>query len=135
MKNSVVSLVYGIGKKAKSVEYSCSNSDALNPLVKQISLSIPLITSVTLKTKQKKELYSIYVGKEFYLNCSNDYYIEKYDLDAEELERFKDAGYERVCLLNYKKYDPVIIGLKKSDKVVPDYYALKSNMTKLLQLF
>lgn len=135
MKNFEVSLVYGIGKKAKTKEYSFSSSDILKPLVRQISLSIPLITSITLKTKQQEELYSIYVGKEFHLNCFDEYYIEKYDLNVEELERFRDAGYERVCLLNYKKYDPVIIGLKKEDKVVPDYYALKSNMTKLLQLF
>lgn len=137
MQNAHLSFVYGIGKQARTKEYSFYNSCFLEPLNKQSSLSIPLITSVTLKAKnvfEQQELFSIYVGKEIYLNCYNDYYIDKYDIDVDELERYRDAGYERVCLLNYKKYDLVMIGLRKQDRVVPDYYALKRDLMRLLQL-
>ena len=84
--------------------------------------------------ERKKNLFSIYVGKEIALDAQSKYYIEKYDLDKEELARFKQRGYERVCLLNFKKYDLILIGLKKQDRVVPDYYALKNNLAKLERL-
>lgn len=137
MENTKLSLVYGIGSHACTKEYFFSSSSFLNPLQKQISSSFPFITSITVKAmnqKKKRELFSIYVGKELNLNAYNDSYIEKYDIDLEELERLRDAGYERVCLLNYKKYDSVMIGLKKRDKVVPDYYALKRNLLNLERL-
>ena len=79
-------------------------------------------------------MFSIYVGKELRLNATNDYYVSKYDLDEGELIRLRNEGYTRVCLLNYKKYDLVMVGLHKEDKVVPDYFALKRNLTKLKQL-
>lgn len=137
MENEKLSLVYGIGTHAYTKEYFFSSSSFLKPLQKQISSSFPFITSITvnaMKEKKKRELFSIYVGKELNLHAYNDYYIQKYDLDLQELERFRDAGYDRVCLLNYKKYDLVMIGLKKSDKVVPDYYALKRNLMNLERL-
>ena len=128
------SCYYGYGKQGKSKEYTFYNSCFLEPLQKQISSSIPLITSVTLTSSSKKALFSIYVGKELYLSSIDDYYIEKYDLDIEELERFSDAGYQRICLLNYKKYDVVLIGLGPNDRVVSDYFALKREMVKLMKL-
>jgi len=132
-----LSLTYGIGKCAKTKEYQFYNSQFLEPLKKQISISIPLITSATLHSSfehKKQPLFSIYVGKELNTHCSNNYYLDKYDLDEEELERYRDAGYERVCLLNYKKYDVVLIGLNKEDKVVSDYYALRRDLLKLNQV-
>ena len=84
--------------------------------------------------KRKNKLFSIYVGKELQLNATNDYYVSKYDLDEEELIRLRNEGYTRVCLLNYKKYDLVMVGLHKSDRVVPDYFALKRNVIKLKKL-
>lgn len=125
--------VYGIGRLGKSKEYSFYNSSFLSPLQKQLNLTVPLITSITLKVHQR-EICSIYVGKELFLNSMNEYYIKKYDLDVEELERFHDAGFERVCLLNYKKYDTFLIGLHKRDQVVSDYYALKRKLEKLMKL-
>ena len=137
MKYTNLSFVYGIGKQARTREYSIYQSEFLIPLQKQLSLSFPLITSITLQKEEehlKKELFSIYVGKEITLNRLNDYYIQKYDIDEDELERFRDAGYERVCLLSYKKYDLVLVGLKKQDKVVSDYFALKRNLLRLEKL-
>lgn len=137
MKQTNLSLIYGIGKKAYTKEYSLNQDCFLKPLQKQISLSFPLVTSVTLRVKKSKiskDLFSIYVGKELNLKNYNDYYIQKYDLDLDELERLRDAGFERVCLLNYKKYDLVLIGLQKDDIVVPDYYALKRNILNLEKL-
>ena len=34
-------------------------------------------------------------------------------------------GFKRACLLNYKKYDQIIVGVGEKDIVVPDYFALK----------
>jgi len=138
MKNAKLSLVYGIGAQAKSKEYSLYEKNLWDPLKKQEHLSFPVITSITVRATipkyKKNDLFSIYVGKELNLRHFNDYYLQKYDLDEEELMDFKNQGYERVCLLNYKKYDLVMIGLKKFDKVVPDYYALKRDVTKLEKL-
>lgn len=128
--------VYGIGRLGKTKEYSCYTSNFLVPLNKQLQNQVPLITSITLSVNSssfKRKLFSIYVGKELNLNSINDYYIEKYDLDQEELEKFRDAGYGRVCLLNYKKYDTFLIGLKSRDRVVPDYYALKRKLDQLIK--
>ncbi|MCI8575498.1 MAG: hypothetical protein HFI09_03420 [Bacilli bacterium] len=139
MSNATLSLFYGIGSKAKTREYLLSSERCFEPLQKQNLLSFPLITSITvratLKDQQRKsKLFSIYVGKELRLDAYNDYYIEKYGLDADELMRFRLEGYERVCLLNYKKYDVVMVGLHEEDKVVPDYFALKRDLAKLKQL-
>lgn len=139
MKNTTLSLFYGIGSSAKTKEYLFSNENYLNPLEKQSLMSFPLITSITIRAiskenKKRNNLFSIYVGKEIFLHAMNDYYISKYDLDEDELIRLRSEGYDRVCLLNYKKYDLVMVGLNKCDKVVPDYYALKRDITKLKKL-
>lgn len=139
MQNATFSLYYGIGSVAKTREYLLSSERCFEPLYKQSSLSFPLITSMTVRAiskdkKKKNNLFSIYVGKELRLNSSNEYYIEKYGLDEEEMNRLRTEGFQRVCLLNYKKYDVVMVGLHKEDKVVPDYFALKRNLTKLKQL-
>jgi hypothetical protein len=139
MPNAILSLFYGIGSQAKTREYKLSSERCFEPLQKQNTLSFPLITSVTIRAqmkdhKRKNKLFSIYVGKELQLNATNDYYVSKYDLDEEELIRLRNEGYTRVCLLNYKKYDLVMVGLHKSDRVVPDYFALKRNVIKLKKL-
>ena len=139
LKNTTLSLFYGIGSKAKTREYLLSNENYLKPLEKQSLLSFPLITSITIRAvskenKGRNNLFSIYVGKELRLNSTNDYYVSKYDLDEEELIRLRNEGYTRVCLLNYKKYDLVMVGLHKSDRVVPDYFALKRDVAKLKNL-
>ncbi len=138
MEQATYSLVYGIGSHAKSKEYFLGSDRVLDMLDRQAKLSFPLITSITLRMNKPEEkirdLFSIYVGKELNLHSYNHYYIQKYDLDEEELEHFKKEGYDRVCLLNYKKYDLVMIGLKKQDKVVPDYFHLKKDIVKLEKL-
>ena len=135
--SSNITCVYGIGRLGKTKEYSCYTSNFLTPLHKQLQLNVPLITSITLRVKKEfgnRVLFSIYVGKELNLKALPSYYVEKYDLDMEEIERFLDAGYERDCLLNYKKYDSFLIGLNPRDKVVPDYYALKRKLDKFALL-
>jgi len=130
-----LSFVYGVGSHATTKEYGFWNTNFLNPLQKQISLSIPLITSITVRAtmkERKKNLFSIYVGKEIALDAQSKYYIEKYDLDKEELARFKQRGYERVCLLNFKKYDLILIGLKKLNKKLKITFKLNSYLLLLL---
>ncbi len=139
MEKSNLFLFYGIGSVGKTREYSFHNDNYLKPLHLQHSLSIPLITSITVrayvsKMNRKNDLFSIYVGKELFLNEENDYYIKKYDLETSEIKRLQQEGFERVCLLNYKKYDFVLVGLQKEDKVVPDYYSLKREMFRLKKL-
>lgn len=128
MNQGNLSCFYGIGKSARTKEYSFYNSTFWRPLEKQSILSYPLITSVTVKSKQNEEsrdLFSIYVGKEFSFRYLTEHVIEKYDMDIKELKELYKAGYDRFCLLNYKKYDTVLVGLRKDDRVVPDYFTLK----------
>lgn len=139
MDKTTLSLFYGIGSRAKTREYLMTNDNYLKPLEKQSLLSFPLITSITVRAvskenHKKNNLFSIYVGKELRLNATNDYYVSKYGLDEEELTRLRNEGYDRVCLLNYKKYDLVMVGLNKCDKVVPDYFALRRDVNKLKML-
>ena len=98
-------------------------------LNKQISLSLPLITGALI-LKGKKEEQKIYVGKEINLHClqKDNYWIKKYDLILDDLIELVLNGYERACLLNYKKYDQVIVGVCNDDIIVPDYYALRSKL-------
>ena len=139
MNTSSLSVVYGIGSHAKTKAYDFASKRFLDPLEKQTRLSFPLITSITIRMMEKDEkiheLFSIYVGKELNLHAYNDYYIQKYELDLEELNHLKKEGYDRVCLLNYKKYDMVLIGLKKQDKVVPDYFHLRKDLMKLEKMY
>lgn len=122
---------YGIGACAKTKEYSFYNSSFWIPLEKQEELSYPIITSVTLKQNEKeqsKNLFSIYVGKEFLFRYLTEHVIEKYHLDQEELKELYQAGFERFCLLNYKKDNAILVGLRKDDKVVSDYFTLRQNL-------
>lgn len=98
-------------------------------LNKQINLSLPLITSALI-LKGKKEEQKIYVGKEIDLHClqKDNYWVKKYDLLFEELVELALNGYKRACLLNYKKYDQVLIGVRESEIIVPDYYALRAKL-------
>ena len=58
----------------------------------------------------------------------DNYWIKKYDLILDDLIELVLNGYERACLLNYKKYDQVIVGVCNDDIIVPDYYALRSKL-------
>ena len=98
-------------------------------LNKQINLSLPLITGALIYKKNKQE-QKIFVGKEIDLRClqKDNYWIKKYDLILDELIELVLNGYERACLLNYKKYDQVIVGVCNDDIIVPYYYALRSKL-------
>lgn len=107
-----------------------SNLDFLN---KQFKIDVPLITGATI-TSNKNNI-NLYVGKEF---NRSDYVrdfdiISKYDLDLEELAGIYTKGYKKAVLLNYKKYEPVLIGINDNDIVVPDYYALRNEIVKLIK--
>jgi len=131
MKN--VKVQYMVGKSCVSEEFNLSNN--LNFLNKQFHLSIPLITGVRIKyTKNKKKyLHKIYVGKEIKLKefIHQEYLLDKYDLDISDIADLGVLGYDRACLLNFKKYDQVMVGVDKNSIIVPDYYALKKLIFQL----
>lgn len=128
MKN--LRIQYVIGKDCFSPEYSLENSFAF--LNKQFGLSIPLITGIYIKyyKKRKKYLQKIYVGKEIRWRdfIKEEEQLEKYNLDLSDLADVAVLGYERACLLNFKKYEPIVVGVKNEDIIVPDYYSLKKVM-------
>ncbi len=131
MNQGNLSCFYGILKNAKTKEYSFYNSSFWKPLEKQEALSYPFITSVTVKqqeTNQSKQLFSIYVGKEFSFRYLTEHVIEKYDMNKEELKELYLAGFERFCLVNYSKCETILVGLRKEDKVVSDYFILKQTL-------
>ena len=102
-------------------------------LDKQLHLSIPLITGADICSKKKK--IKIYVGKEINLKeySKETYLREKFDISLETLADIAVQGYDRACLLNYKKYDQVIIGVEEDALIVPDYFALKTNIMNSYQ--
>ena len=51
--------------------------------------------------------------------------MKKYDISMEDLADLYALGFKRACILNFKKYDTVIVGMNDDDIVVPDYFALK----------
>ena len=57
--------------------------------------------------------------------------LEKFDISMAELADVATLGYERACLLNFKKYDQVLIGVLEDDLIVPDYYALKNVLSDI----
>ena len=59
------------------------------------------------------------------------YYIKRYDISYDDLIDLLLQGYKRVCLLNYKKYDQILVGIEETDEVVPDYFALRTSLEKL----
>lgn len=137
MNYSGLSCVYGIGKYAKTKEYSLFNPTFWIPIEKQDEMSLNVISSVTLKAKrmdQEQELFSIYVGKEIFLEKPLSYYSKKYDISLDELIKLKKQGYDRICLLDYKKYDNEVIGLEENDRVVPSYSALKEKLRCMEQI-
>ncbi len=112
---------------------SYTNPSSLDFLNKQFKIDVPLITGATI-TSNKNNI-NLYVGKEF---NRSDYVrdfdiISKYDLDLEELAGIYTKGYKKAVLLNYKKYEPVLIGINDNDIVVPDYYALRNEIVKLIK--
>lgn len=137
MHNVKYTICYGIGNKAKSNEYILNSKFDLDPINKQIELTFPIVTSATIHMEQKdknikNELCRIYVGKEFDLQefLFHDENLEKYEIDQTDILKLMLQGYHRFCLLNYKKYDQIIVGLKEHDLVVSDYFALKTNINK-----
>lgn len=122
-----VKFQYMVGKNCISEEFGLANN--LSFLDKQFQLSIPLITGVRIKyTKNKKHyLHKIYVGKEINLKeyIHQDYLLDKYNLEASDIADLGVLGYERACLLNFKKYDQIMVGVDQDSIIVPDYYALK----------
>lgn len=121
---------YLIGTKSYTEEYTKENS--LIFLQKQLKLSVPLITGVNISYKEELKK-QIYVGKEIQIkNFSKDNYIlSKYDISPNELRTILENGYERACLLSYKKYETILVGVKKEDIIVPDYFALKEELLKI----
>ncbi len=117
---------YFIGKNSHTKMLPLENFDFLE---KQFALSIPLITKVTifLKEKKKEKQQSIYVGKEILLTeiKKENSLLEKYGISMEDLADVYALGFKRACLLNFKKYDPILVGMNQEDLVVPDYFALK----------
>lgn len=106
----------------------------LNFLDKQLELSMPLITGVKLSLAKDKSL-QIYVGKQINLKdyTEEKYLRHKFDIPVDTIASLAVLGYERACLLNYKKYEPVLVGVSKEDVIVPDYYSLRDNIKNYLQ--
>ncbi len=116
---------YVIGKSSYTKKIDIEDQENIEIINKQFSLSIPLITGV--KIENKKETKTIFVGKEIDLQniLTKNYLLEKYELSLEELMEIALHGFKRACLLNYKKYDQIVVGVREKDIIVPDYFALK----------
>ncbi len=124
---------YIVGKSSKSLEYSILNN--LDFLEKQFRLSIPLITGAHISYRRNKKKYcqKIYVGKEIFVknvNFADDFY-EKYNITLDDIADVAVLGYDRVCVLNFKKYDSIVVGVEEDAVVVPDYFALKNKIHQL----
>ena len=118
---------YRIGTKSWTKEVEQNVFDVLQ---KQLNISIPMITGVKIVKEDGSEK-QIFVGKKIDLSFNTNYqtyYTDKYDLSIEELIDLYLEGYHSVCLLNYKKYDQVVVGVHEEDEVVSDYYALKEKI-------
>lgn len=116
---------YLVGTSSFTKQMNINEKENVDFINKQLSLSIPLITGV--KIEEKKETKQIFVGKEISLDHINEknYWVQKYDIPLEKLTDLLLLGFKRACVLNFKKYDSVIVGVHDEDIVVPDYYALK----------
>ena len=131
--NNNFNIQYRIGASCYTEEFT-DKEQIMYFLQKQFQLSLPLITGANIIYKKKKEnSKQIYVGKEINVKefHKERYNLEKYDISLDELADIAVLGYERACLLNYKKYDTILIGVEKNDIVVPDYFALKEELLKL----
>lgn len=120
---------YMLGTLSYTNEIEICNTEVLE---KQLRLPIPLITAVQILSKKHKKLKKIYVGKEIQLDSyQTNYFIEHYDICYDDCVDLLLQGYKRACLLNYKKYDQILVGVKEEDEVVPDYFALRTSLEKL----
>ncbi len=120
---------YMLGTLSYTNETEICNTEVLE---KQLKLPIPLITAVQILTKKHKKLKKIYVGKEIQLDSyQTNYFIRHYDIPFDDCVDLLLQGYKRACLLNYKKYDQILVGMKEEDEVVPDYFALRTSLEKL----
>ena len=120
-------LSYRLGTKSWTKEVEENLFDVLQ---KQLEISIPMITGAKIVKEDGSEK-QILVGKKIDLSFNTNYqtyYTDKYDLSLEELIDLYLEGFRSVCLLNYKKYDPIVVGLREGDEVVSDYYALKEKI-------
>ena len=118
---------YRLGTKSWTKEVEENLFDVLQ---KQLEISIPMITGAKIVKEDGSEK-QILVGKKIDLSFNTNYqtyYTDKYDLSLEELIDLYLEGFRSVCLLNYKKYDPIVVGLREGDEVVSDYYALKEKI-------
>ena len=124
---------YVIGTNSYTKEVNLTSNESLEIMNKQLSLSIPLITGA--KIKRKKRVKQIFVGKELSLSSlhKNNFWLQKYDLSLEEVMDIALQGYKRACLLNYKKYDQILVGVHDEDITVPDYFSLKKLVLNEMQ--
>jgi len=132
MKNQL-KIQYMIGKSSLSEKYSMN--DNFEVLKKQFELSIPLITGarITYKKNKKNHSQKIYVGKEIPVkeHMNEEELFEKYNITLNDIADVAVLGYDRVCLLNFKKYDTVVVGVEENAIVVPDYFALKNTIHQI----
>ena len=114
---------YHIGENSVTKEYPVTNPIPIN---KQLNISLPLITGATIHLPIEKDI-KILVGKEIDLNqiALDKPKLEKYDLNLDELADLSLKGYSKACLLNFKKYNQIIVGINNEDMIVNDYYDLK----------
>lgn len=128
MKNVHISFIIGNSSftKLKYIE-------DLDIIEKQLKISTPLITGAKIINNAK--CINIFVGKEIGLNhfLNNNYWINKYDLSVEKLIDINLNGFKRACLLNFKKYEQIVIGINDNDVIVPDYYALKKMLINYIK--
>ena len=124
---------YVIGTNSYTKEVNLTSNESLEIMNKQLSLSIPLITGA--KIKRKKRVKQIFVGKELSLSSlhKNNFWLQKYDLSLEEVMDIALQGYKRACLLNYKKYDQILVGVHDEDIIVPDYKKKKKLVLNEMQ--
>jgi len=64
------------------------------------------------------------------VNFADDFY-EKYNITLDDIADVAVLGYDRVCVLNFKKYDSIVVGVEEDAVVVPDYFALKNKIHQL----
>lgn len=105
-------------------------NDDYSVLERQLQLSFPIVTSVKLIENKKKSVSKqIFVGKEIDLQKNSaHFWLEKYNLTYEDIADIYLQGFKKACLLNYKKYDQIIVGMREEDEAVPDYFALKEKV-------
>ena len=120
---------YHIGENSFTKEYPVTNPIPIN---KQLNLSLPLITGATIHLPIDKDI-KVLVGKEIDLNqiALDKPKLEEYDLNLDELADLSLKGYSKACLLNFKKYNQIVIGINKDDMIVSDYFSLKKIIDSL----